>query len=150
MRCRSRVWETTGHSSGGFGTLGLRGFVPFVARRLRGATALVQSGPAADTERMWYLIEGFDHPGSLPARLASRPAHLDRLRALLDDGRLLMAGPCPAIDAEDPGPAGFSGSLIIAEFESLAAARAWADCDPYVAAGVYERVDVRPFRKALP
>ncbi|MBK6728652.1 MAG: YciI family protein [Xanthomonadales bacterium] len=99
---------------------------------------------------MWYLIEGFDHPDSLPARLASRPAHLDRLRALLDDGRLLMAGPCPAIDAEDPGPAGFSGSVIIAEFDALADARAWAEADPYVAAGVYARVDVRPFRKALP
>lgn len=99
---------------------------------------------------MWYLIEGFDRPGSLPARLAARAAHLDRLRALLDDGRLLVAGPCPAIDAEDPGPAGFSGSAIIAEFASLADARAWADADPYIAAGVYERVDVRPFRKALP
>mgnify|MGYP003393868188 CR=1 FL=1 len=72
------------------------------------------------------------------------------LRALLDDGRLLMAGPCPAIDAEDPGPAGFSGSVIIAEFDALADARAWAEADPYVAAGVYARVDVRPFRKALP
>jgi hypothetical protein len=99
---------------------------------------------------MWYVIEGFDAPGRLPERLAARSAHLERLRALLDDGRLLLAGPCPAIDAEDPGPAGFSGSLIIAEFASLADARAWAEADPYVAAGVYERVDVRPFKKVLP
>ena len=99
---------------------------------------------------MWYLIEGYDRPGTLAARLAARPAHVERLRALLDDGRLLVAGPCPAIDAEDPGPAGFSGSAIIAEFDSLADARAWADADPYIAAGVYARVDVRPFRKALP
>lgn len=99
---------------------------------------------------MWYLIEGFDAPERLPARLAARPAHLARLRGLLDDGRLLLAGPCPAIDAEDPGPAGFSGSLIVAEFDSLADARAWAEADPYVAAGVYERVDVRPFKKVLP
>lgn len=99
---------------------------------------------------MWYLIEGFDRPDALAARLAARPAHLERLRALLDEGRLLVAGPCPAIDAEDPGPAGFSGSVIIAEFDALEAARAWADADPYVAAGVYARVDVRPFRKALP
>ena len=99
---------------------------------------------------MWYLIEGFDAPDRLSARLAARPAHLERLRALLDDGRLLLAGPCPAIDAEDPGPAGFSGSLIVAEFASLADARAWAEADPYVAAGVYERVDVRPFKKVLP
>ena len=99
---------------------------------------------------MWYLIEGFDAPEQLPARLATRPAHLERLRALLDDGRLLLAGPCPAIDAEDPGPAGFSGSLIVAEFDSLAEARAWAEADPYVAAGVYERVEVRPFKKVLP
>lgn len=99
---------------------------------------------------MWYLIEGFDHPERLPERMAARPAHLERLRALLDEGRLLLAGPCPAIDAEDPGPAGFSGSVIIAEFASLADARAWADADPYVAAGVYARVEVRPFRKVLP
>jgi len=99
---------------------------------------------------MWYLIEGFDRADALPSRLAARPAHLARLRDLLDAGRLLLAGPCPAIDAEDPGPAGFSGSLIVAEFDSLADARIWADADPYVAAGVYERVEVRPFRKVLP
>ncbi|MGJ7903273.1 YciI family protein [Lysobacter sp. 1R34A] len=99
---------------------------------------------------MWYLIEGYDVADSLPARGAARPAHLARLAALRDQGRLLLAGPCPAIDAEDPGPAGFSGSLIVAEFESLEGARAWADADPYVDAGVYARVEVRPFRKVLP
>lgn len=99
---------------------------------------------------MWYAIEGHDAPGSLPNRLAARPAHLARLTALRDAGRLLLAGPCPAIDAEDPGEAGFSGSIVIAEFESLAAARAWADADPYVEAGVYIRTDVRPFKKVLP
>lgn len=99
---------------------------------------------------MWYAIEGHDAPDVLPQRLASRPAHLARLAALRDEGRLLLAGPCPAIDAEDPGPAGFSGSIVIAEFDSLEDARAWADADPYVAAGVYARVDVRPFRKVLP
>ncbi|HEX2083047.1 MAG TPA: YciI family protein [Xanthomonadaceae bacterium] len=99
---------------------------------------------------MWYAIEGHDAPGSLAARRAARSDHLARLVALRDAGRLLLAGPCPAIDAEDPGPAGFSGSIVIAEFESLHAARAWADADPYVAAGVYERVDVRPFRQVLP
>jgi uncharacterized protein YciI len=99
---------------------------------------------------MWYMIQGQDRDGSLPARIAARPAHLDRLRVLLDEGRLLLAGPCPAVDAEDPGMAGFSGSLIVAEFESLVEARAWAEADPYVAAGVYARVDVRPFKKVLP
>ena len=99
---------------------------------------------------MWYAIEGHDVADSLAARAQARPAHLARLQALKDEGRLLLAGPCPAIDAEDPGPAGFSGSIVIAEFESLEAARAWADADPYVAAGVYARVDVRPCRKVLP
>ncbi len=99
---------------------------------------------------MWYAIEGYDGEGVLERRLGVRGAHLARLQALLDAGRLLLAGPCPAIDAEDPGPAGFSGSIVIAEFESLEAARAWADADPYVAAGVYARVDVRPFRRVLP
>ena len=99
---------------------------------------------------MWYAIEGFDGDDVLPKRLAARPEHLARLTALRDEGRLLLAGPCPAIDAEDPGPAGFSGSIVIAEFGSLADARAWADADPYVAAGVYARVEVRPFRKTLP
>ena len=99
---------------------------------------------------MWYAIEGFDGVDVLPKRLAARPEHLARLNALRDQGRLLLAGPCPAIDAEDPGPAGFSGSIVIAEFASLEAARAWAEADPYVAAGVYARVEVRPFRKVLP
>ena len=99
---------------------------------------------------MFYAIVGEDHEGSLSARLAARPAHLERLKALQDAGRLLLAGPCPAIDSADPGPAGFTGSLIVAEFASLDAARAWADADPYLAAGVYERVDVKPFRHVLP
>ena len=99
---------------------------------------------------MWYLIEGYDVADALPKRGQARPAHLARLEALRDQGRLLLAGPCPAIDAEDPGPAGFSGSVVIAQFESLPQAQAWADADPYVAAGVYTRVQVRPFRKVLP
>lgn len=99
---------------------------------------------------MWYAIEGYDAADALPKRIAARPAHLARLQALRDEGRLLVAGPCPAIDAEDPGPAGFSGSIVIAEFESLQAAQAWADADPYLAAGAYARVEVRPFRKVLP
>ncbi len=101
-------------------------------------------------ERMWYAIEGHDGPDVLAQRVQARPQHLARLTALRDEGRLLLAGPCPAIDAEDPGPAGFSGSIVIAEFASLAAAREWADADPYIAAGVYQRVDVRPFRPVLP
>jgi uncharacterized protein YciI len=99
---------------------------------------------------MWYVIEGYDGEGVLERRLAARADHLARLTALRDAGRLLVAGPCPAIDAEDPGPAGFSGSVVIAEFESLDAARAWADADPYLAASVYTRVEVRPFRRVLP
>ncbi|MBS0215662.1 MAG: YciI family protein [Proteobacteria bacterium] len=99
---------------------------------------------------MWYVIEGHDGDNVLARRMEQRPAHLARLQALLDEGRLLIAGPCPAIDAEDPGPAGFSGSVVIAEFASLEDARAWADADPYKSAGVYTRVDVRPFRKVLP
>ncbi len=99
---------------------------------------------------MWYVIEGYDGEDVLAARLEARAAHLERLQTLLGQGRLLLAGPCPAIDAQDPGPAGFSGSVVIASFDDLAAARAWADADPYVAAGVYTRVEVRPFRKVLP
>lgn len=99
---------------------------------------------------MWYVIEGHDAPDTLAKRMEARPAHVARLRALCDAARLLVAGPCPAIDAPDPGPAGYTGSVVIAEFPSLAEARAWADGDPYVAAGVYARVDVRPFRQALP
>src|SRR5687768_9968703 len=99
---------------------------------------------------MWYAIEGYDGIGVLERRLGARPAHLARLTALRDAGRLMLAGPCPAIDAEDPGPAGFSGSLVVAEFGSLEEARAWADADPYIEAGVYTRVDVRPFKRVLP
>jgi len=99
---------------------------------------------------MWYAILGFDNENSLGARQAARPAHLARLKQLLDEGRLLLAGPFPAIDAEDPGPAGFEGSLIIAEFEDVEAARTWAQADPYIAAGVYREVSVRPFRQTLP
>lgn len=99
---------------------------------------------------MWYTIIGLDHTDSLARRQTARAAHLERLQHLLSQGRLLLAGPFPAIDAEDPGPAGFTGSLIVAEFEDLDAARTWADADPYLAAGVYREVDVRPFRKALP
>jgi uncharacterized protein len=99
---------------------------------------------------MLYVIIGEDRPGSLEQRLASRPAHLARLQALQAEARLILAGPCPAIDSPDPGPAGFSGSIIIAEFPSLAEARAWADVDPYIATGVYEKVTVKPFKKALP
>ncbi len=99
---------------------------------------------------MWYAIEGYDGEGVLERRLQARPEHVARLQALRDAGRLLLAGPCPAIDAEDPGPAGYTGSIVIASFASLDEARAWAEADPYVAAGVYARVEVRPFRKVLP
>jgi len=99
---------------------------------------------------MWYAIIAEDRPGSLDQRLAARPAHLDRLNALQDQGRVLLAGPFPAIDSENPGPAGFTGSLIVAEFPSQVDAESWAEADPYVAAGVYSRVTVKPFRKTLP
>ena len=99
---------------------------------------------------MLYAIIGEDRPGSLEARLATRPAHLERLQALQAEGRLLLAGPHPAIDSEEPGPAGFTGSLVVAQFASLEEARAFADADPYVAAGVYARVTVKPFRRVLP
>jgi uncharacterized protein YciI len=99
---------------------------------------------------MWYAITGIDIPNSLDKRKAARPAHLARLQKLLEEGRLLLAGPFPAIDAEDPGPAGFSGTLIIAEFDDLEAARQWADADPYRVAGVFREVTVRPFRQTLP
>lgn len=99
---------------------------------------------------MLYAIIGQDAPNSLEKRLAARPAHLARLDALQQDGRLTLAGPFPAIDSPDPGPAGFSGSLIVAEFESLEAARTWADADPYIAAGIFAQVVVKPFRKVLP
>lgn len=99
---------------------------------------------------MWYAILGLDNENSLSARQAARPAHVARLNDLRDEGRLLLAGPFPAIDADDPGPAGFTGSLIVVEFDDLDAARAWANADPYVAAGVCREVSVRPFRKTLP
>ena len=99
---------------------------------------------------MWYAILGEDVTGSLSRRMAARPAHVARLEALRQEGRLLLAGPHPAIDAEDPGAAGFSGSLIVAEFASLTEAQAWADADPYMTAGVYQRVRVKPFRRTLP
>lgn len=99
---------------------------------------------------MYYAIIGHDVADSLARRQQARPAHLERLEALKQEGRLLLAGPCPAIDAADPGPAGFSGSLIVAEFDDLAAAKAWAAADPYVSAGVYASVEVKPFKKVLP
>ena len=99
---------------------------------------------------MFYVIIGEDRAGTLDKRLAVRPDHVARLQALQGEGRLLIAGPCPAIDSPDPGPAGFSGSVIVAEFASLDAAKAWADADPYIAAGVYEKVTVKPFKKVLP
>ena len=99
---------------------------------------------------MLYAVIAEDRPGTLEQRLAARPAHLERLLTLQAEGRLIIAGPCPAIDSADPGPAGFSGSLIIAEFASLEVARAWADADPYIAAGVYAKVTIKPFKKALP
>lgn len=99
---------------------------------------------------MLYVIRGEDTPDSLDRRRQARPAHLRRIEELRDAGRLVIAGPCPAIDAPDPGPAGFTGSLIVAEFDSLEAARAWADRDPYVAADVFAEVIVRPFRQVLP
>ena len=99
---------------------------------------------------MLYAIVGEDRPNSLADRLAARPAHLERLKTLQDEGRMILAGPCPAVDSPDPGPAGFSGSIIVAEFSSLEAAQAWADADPYVAAGVYAKITVKPFKKVFP
>jgi uncharacterized protein YciI len=99
---------------------------------------------------MYYAIISEDVANSLELRLAARPRHLARLQQLKDDGRLLLAGPHPSIDNEDPGEAGFSGSLVIAEFEDLGAAKQWAEEDPYVSAGVYQQVRVKPFKKVLP
>jgi len=99
---------------------------------------------------MLYAIISTDVADSLENRLAARPAHLERLQALQKEGRVVLAGPHPAIDSNDPGPAGFTGSLVVAEFDSLVAAQAWADADPYVAAGVYANVIVKPFKKVLP
>ena len=99
---------------------------------------------------MWYVIHASDREDSLEARLSVQAEHRTRIQKLADHGRLLVAGPMPSIDSEDPGPAGYSGSTIIAEFDSLEDARKWADEDPYIGAGVYEHVDVRPFIRALP
>jgi hypothetical protein len=99
---------------------------------------------------MLYAIISQDRPGSLNDRLNARTAHLARLEALRNDGQLVLAGPHPAIDSPDPGEAGFTGSLVVAEFPSLEAAQVWADTDPYLAAGVYENVAVKPFNKVLP
>lgn len=99
---------------------------------------------------MLYAIISRDRDGSLADRLQARPAHLARLEQLQEAGRLVLAGPHPAIDSPDPGPAGFSGSLVVAEFPSLEDARAWADADPYSLAGVYAEVTVKPFKKVLP
>lgn len=99
---------------------------------------------------MLYAIISQDIPGTLDKRLQARPAHLARLEALKSDARLVLAGPYPAIDSENPGEAGFTGSLVVAEFPSLEAARAWADADPYAAVGIYSNVIVKPFKKVLP
>ena len=99
---------------------------------------------------MLYAIVGQDSENSLERRVATRPAHVARLKQLQDEGKLLLAGPFPSIDSMDPGPAGFSGSLIVAEFTSLDAAKAWAEADPYVEAGVYASVSVKPFKKVFP
>ena len=99
---------------------------------------------------MLYSIVGTDNENSLDARISVRPAHVARLNELRDAGRLIIAGPNPAIDSDDPGEAGFSGSIIIAEFDSLEAAQSWADTDPYVASGAYASVSVKPFKKVLP
>ncbi|BAV33349.1 BolA family transcriptional regulator [Sulfuricaulis limicola] len=99
---------------------------------------------------MWYVINATDNEGSLERRLSVRARHLARLQELQNQGRLLLAGPYPAVDSNDPGPAGFTGSLIVAEFDSLEDAQSWANADPYVEAGVYAGVSVKPFRKVLP
>ena len=99
---------------------------------------------------MYYAIIGEDREDSLEARLKARPDHLKRLEQLKAEGRLLLAGPLPAIDCEDPGPAGFTGSLILAEFKDLESAKAWANEDPYVTSGVFAHVHVTPFKKVLP
>ena len=99
---------------------------------------------------MFYAIISEDVENSLEKRLAARPAHLERVQQLKNEGRLLLAGPHPAIDSEDPGAAGFSGSLIVAQFDSQQEATAWADADPYIEAGVYAKVTIKPFKKVLP
>ncbi|KGJ90081.1 YciI family protein [Colwellia psychrerythraea] len=99
---------------------------------------------------MFYVIYSEDVENSLSLRLSVRDKHIGRLKDLQAQGKLLLAGPCPAIDSEDPGEAGFTGSLIVAEFASLTAAQAWADADPYISAGVYKKVTVKPYKKVLP
>lgn len=99
---------------------------------------------------MFYVIYSEDKENSLENRMKARPDHLARLGQLKEQGKLFVAGPCPAIDSNDPGPAGFTGSVVIAEFDSLEAAKAWADDDPYIEAGVYHKVTVKPFKKVLP
>jgi uncharacterized protein YciI len=99
---------------------------------------------------MWYMIIGEDHEDSLDKRKLARPAHLERMQAMLDEGRVLLAGPFPAVDSPDPGSAGFTGSLLIVDFPTLEEAKAWADDDPYCAAGVYKSVIVKPFKRVLP
>lgn len=99
---------------------------------------------------MWYVIYSEDVEDSLVLRKQTRAAHLERIQLLVDQGRVLVAGPCPAIDSEDPGEAGFTGSLVIAEFNSLEEAQQWADTDPYAIAGVYQKVVVKPYKKVLP
>jgi len=99
---------------------------------------------------MWYAIIAEDTPNTLDKRLQARPEHLNRLKSLQDEGRLLLAGPFPAIDSNDPGPNGYSGSLIVAEFNSLEEAKEWANNDPFTVNGVYQQVTVKPFRKTLP
>ncbi len=99
---------------------------------------------------MWYAIISEDVENSLELRAQARDPHLARLRDLIDEGRLLIAGPHPAVDAEDPGPAGFTGSLVVVDFDSLEDAQVWADADPYIEAGVYAKVIVKPFKRVLP
>lgn len=99
---------------------------------------------------MLYAIISQDVDNSLEKRLSARPAHLERLQLLQQQGRLILAGPHPKIDSEDPGPDGFTGSLVVAEFDSLSDAQNWADADPYIEAGVYQQVTVKPFKKVLP
>ena len=99
---------------------------------------------------MWYAIISEDVPDSLPLRKEARSAHIERLKQLVNEGRLLTAGPHPSIDTDDPGEAGFTGSLVVADFESLQAATEWADADPYITGGVYAKVTVKPFKRVLP
>ena len=99
---------------------------------------------------VWYAIIGQDVPNSLPLRQQNRAAHLERIQILADEGRVLVAGPFPAVDNDDPGPAGFTGSLMIVDFPDQAAAQTWADADPYVTGGVFSGIEVRPFKPVLP